>query len=214
MPIALAPFDSSRDFIAQTSFRAGGVIWQRKKPFDKSFVNARVLEQLYNQRKLAYAPFERKRSPLAGVPSSIAEHARRFVDSILAHTRTLTPREAHSEAVAEEQAEDNGASGTAREAPGVEESTSAQSGEASAPAIETVEGAAHEAAPPEAEAAAAPVGDAATAAATDRDQAVERLMIDNSQSQLFEKAKDLPNITVTTSKKALAEALVDAGRTE
>jgi hypothetical protein len=55
MPIYLPPFDPTRSFVAKTNFRAGGVIWLRDQAFDNSAVNVRVLGQLYDQRKIAYA---------------------------------------------------------------------------------------------------------------------------------------------------------------
>jgi hypothetical protein len=171
MPIALEPFDLSRDFVAQTNFRAGGVIWMRKKPFDKSYVNDRVLRQLYEARKIAYAP------PVA-----------------LEDTK--------------------GASGKARKAPGAEESTSAQSGPASAP-NETAKDAEEDTAEPsEAEAAAAPVGGAATAAAetVDRETLIKRLVKAHNHDTLFAKASGLAGVTKTQTKAEIAAALVDAGR--
>lgn len=55
MAIWQPPFDASRDFEARTFFRAGGVIWERGKAFDKAAVNERVLRQLYESRKIDYA---------------------------------------------------------------------------------------------------------------------------------------------------------------
>jgi hypothetical protein len=258
MPIRLAPYDPSRDFVAKVAFRAGGKIWSKDEPFDKNFVNGRVLEQLYEQRRIGDPDDSPKLSRSA---KRIAGHCRAFVDSVRAHVarvgQTLSPVEAHEQLVAEKQSEDTegssgaqpstagggeggsskepdtpqgvpaapeqaaptpqdtqGAPGTAREAPGAEGSTSASSGSASAPPVSTVNAGDADSSPVTSEAAGAPAGEAVTTAATndERDAKVEQLMIDHSQSQLIDKAADLPGVNSKTPKKKLAELLVDAGR--
>lgn len=207
MPIALAPFDPSRDFVAKTNFRAGGLIHARHAKFNKACVNERVLRQLYDGRKIGYpeVPHHKGHKRVGKLLAS-------FAASVLAHARW-------------DHRDNDGASGTAREAPGAEESASATSDSVSAPkrgvarptqdatpnlndekAEEDVA-----VAPTSSEAAAAPVGDAATAAATDREAKVEKLVVDFAHKQLVEMAKDLPGINSRTPKMAIAAALVDAG---
>lgn len=209
MPIALAPYDPSRNFICGASFRAGGKIWSRGQSFDKTVVNGRVLEQLYDQRRLVYADAEPK---LARGPKRIASLLKQFIrTTVAAHAAVLSRNS-------------DGASGTAREAPGAEESASASSGSASAPQGEaaeqtasptdsTADAEASPALPNEDEAAAAPLGEDATAAATvsERDGQIERLMIDHSQTQLLEKAAGIAGMSSKTPKAKIAAALVDAG---
>lgn len=88
MPIALEPFNPSRNFVAKIDFRAGGVVHPKGHPFRKHFVNERVLRQLYEARKIGYgdaSPLtekERKRASkrmnglLASFAASVLAHAR------------------------------------------------------------------------------------------------------------------------------------------
>lgn len=209
MPIALAPYDPSRNFICGASFRAGGKIWSRGQSFDKTVVNGRVLEQLYDQRRLVYADAEPK---LARGPKRIASLLKQFISTTVAAHAAVLSRNS------------DGASGTAREAPGAEESASASSGSASAPQGEAAEQTVSPTdstadaedvpdSPDANEAAAAPLGEDATAAATvsERDGQIERLMIDHSQTQLLEKAAGIAGMSSKTPKAKIAAALVDAG---
>jgi hypothetical protein len=202
MPIALAPFDPSRDFEARTFLRAAGRNYRRHDPFDKSTVSERLLRQLYEQRKIA---------SVGGPPKPkgakrMAKLLGGFVASVLARRNQDT----------------EGASGTAREAPGAEESTSATSGSASAPQDGgggpepaspdlITEAEAKQSAPASSEAAAAPAGDSATVAADSREARIDALMIAHSQKQLLELAKDLPGVSSKTPKATAAALLVDAG---
>lgn len=238
MPIALEPFDPSRDFVAQNFFRAGGKIWTRKEPFDKSYVNERVLRQLYEARQIAYPPAtEAAEADSAPEGSSTTEIA-------------VSPA-SEPPAAAEGPSDTEEASGTAREAPGASESSDATSGEASASeptgeeavpedappseSTETTADAVTEAAPAADEAAAAPAGEAATAAAEaempqldhDHDgnaggsepdntgspeELIKRLVGRHTHAQLLEQAKDLKGVTKSQTKAELAAVLVKAGR--
>lgn len=196
MAIALKPFDASRDFVAQTNFRADGSIWLRKQPFDKGRVNERVLRQLYEARKIAYAPDQPDLDPN---PLDLpADHG------------DLDPLEQHEAEVAQEQQDTEGASGTAREAPGAEESTSATSGEASAPS-ETTAAAPETAGPAKEEAAAAPGGETETAAAG-REELIKQLVRRHTHDELFAKASGIKGVKKKQTKDEIAAAIVDAGR--
>lgn len=47
-------FDASKDFVCLTFFRAAGYPWERGAPFDKSAVDARTLEKLYDAHQIGY----------------------------------------------------------------------------------------------------------------------------------------------------------------
>lgn len=51
----LLAFDSERDFVTLTFFRAAGIPWERGVPFDKEAVDSRVLKLLYENHKIGYA---------------------------------------------------------------------------------------------------------------------------------------------------------------
>lgn len=224
MPIRLEPFDPSRSFVCAAGFRAAGKLYGKSIPFDKTSVNMRVLEQLYEQRRIVYANAQPK---MARGPKRVAQLLKGFVGSVREHhARTLTPVEAHEQLVAEKQIEDTeGSSGAQPPAADGGEGGSSKEPESQQEASAAPEQAASTHSTPDAEApdspnedeaAAAPVGEAATAAATnaERDAKVEQLMIDHSQSQLLEMAKGIAGLNSKSSKKRIAEALVDAGLAE
>lgn len=216
MPIALKPFDPTRDFVAQTFFRAGGVIWKRKQPFDKSFVNERVLRQLYEARKIAYAADVPPEPPIA-----------------IDEPGDDTPVEQHETEVAAQEAEINEGATEAAEAPAPDgESPSPDA--AAPPPDETTPDAAKVDAPAEAEAAADPDGEAAPAVAADpldhdkdgekggslpdntgtREELIKRLVNRHTHDALFDKASGLKGVTKSMTKAEIAAALVDAGRVD
>jgi hypothetical protein len=204
MPIALAPFDAARDFVAQTNFRADGTIWMRKRPFDKYRVSLRVLRQLYEARKIAYGTGEAE------------------PEQQIAPQGDETPEDKHDDQLGALGAEGlgSGQGGPDSDSDLDENQTSA---DAAAPA-----------APDTVEAAAAPEGGAATAAAAvsdpldhdgdgkkggslpddhgDRETVIKRLVKRNNHEKLFAKASGLPGVTKDQSKAEIAAALFDAGR--
>lgn len=217
MPIALAPFDPSRDFIAQTNFRAGGRIWLRKSAFDKAYVNERVLGQLYEARKIAYAADE------SAKPVTVKLER----DGEFTLDEDTGPLE-FNDVVPEQNSEE--ASGTAREAPGASESTDAESGSANAsetPAADAPE----EPAPVEGEGAGAST-ESETPAPTDpldhdadgkkggslpdntgnRETLIKRLVDRHDHAHLFARAAGLKGVRKAQTKTEIATALVDAGR--
>lgn len=185
MPITLAAFDPSRDFVAKCNFRAGGSIWLRKQPFDKTAVNDRVLRQLYEGRKIGY-PDATDAGP-APLPTPLVDD---------------TPAQQHETVV--EQQNTDGASGapdsTAPDAP--TETATGEAEENNAPTVDE-------------KAAVAPDGETATAAAAspeDREAVIKRLVNRHTHDQLFDKASGLKGVTKDQTKAEIAGALVDAGR--
>jgi hypothetical protein len=218
MPVSLKPFDPNRDFVARTAFRCAGRLYGKDTPFDKFTVNERLLESLYQQRKIGFAekPGE-DRSPRTKAHKRMGKLLASFAASVLAHRRW------------DHHGNSEGASGPAREAPSatllgvaepeqsgerIEDRAPAE-GEAGGPessASPTIaEAAASEPAPADAEAAAAPAGEAGTVAA-DREAKIDQLMIDHSQTKLLDMAKGLEGAHLRTPKRDLAALLVDAGR--
>lgn len=187
MPIALKPFDSSRDFVAQTNFRAAGLIWLRKQPFDKHCVNDRVLRQLYEARKIAYA--------VEGEP---------VADEPLDPVDDLSPEEAHETEIAAEEAaeappaaEDGAEAGEgAPDAP--EPPESPETPASSLPQLDhDGDGEAGGSKPDD-------TGDAETLA--------KRLVNRHTHDELFAKASGLKGVTKAMTKAEIAKALVEAGR--
>lgn len=197
MPIALKPFDPERDFVAQTNFRAGGVIWLRKQPFDKYCVNERVLRQLYEARKIAYDEGE----PAAAKDEEPADPA-----------GDLTPEEAH-EALLEAKDENRDPDAGAAEPP-AEGEDGAGGGEGAAEAPEATES-------PEKAAGDLPQldhdGDGEAGGSKpdnegDPETLIKRLVNRHTHDELFAKASGLKGVTKAMTKAEIAAALVEAGR--
>lgn len=66
-------FDSSRDFIAATFFRAAGRAWERGAPFDKTMIDAHALKLLYLNRKISYADSTQDEAAAQLAPATVED---------------------------------------------------------------------------------------------------------------------------------------------
>lgn len=185
MAIALKPFDPSRDFVAQTNFRADGVIWLRKEPFDKSRVNDRVLRQLYEARKIGYDESGKAQPVVSGHPP---------LDPVAQHETALVA-EGAIEPETTEDAADGGA------APAEGEAAAAPDGEAGTAAADPLD---HD--------RNGEKGGSLPDNTGDRDTLIKRLAKRHNHDQLFAKASGIKGVTKDMTKAEIAAALVDAGR--
>jgi hypothetical protein len=194
MPIALAPFDPSRDFKAQANFRAAGRIWLRKHPFDKTVVNERVLRQLYEGRRITYALDGEFDQPAAPDPEADLPGDQ-------------PPEQQHEAEIAVEAEEDTEQPATAAE--GV--SVTGEGNAAAAPEGDSETVAATDKPQLDHDHDGTAGGSEPNNEGT-RDERVKRVANRFTHDELLKKASGLKGASKGKTKTELAELLVDAGR--
>lgn len=208
MPIALAPFDAARDFVANTSFRADGTIWLRKRPFDKYRVNLRVLRQLYEARKIGYDDGTALEAEATPTPPGDETPVDKHEDDI-APTGADKPEAGDEGGAADSDLDENDetteAAAVVPNAPAEEEGADAASGGSAtaAPASDKPQlDHDHDGEP----------GGSEADNTGDRDAMIKRLVGRYTHDVLFTKASGLAGVTKGQTKAEIAAALVDAGR--